>query len=126
MRRIAVERAMDAAKSLGEKSNEQTYAMRRAYRSQISWLALNEGGDRLLDADGSLDRIRAAVGKADPSFVEPIQHPHARTRVLHSLRAEQVPPGFTGHNCSSHRRPESRRKGGGQVVGRHSARTFQL
>jgi hypothetical protein len=94
--------------------------------AEVGWLTLNEGGDHLLDADGSLDRIRAAAGEIDPSFVEPIQHTNARTRVFHPLRAEQILPGSAGHNFGSHGRSQDLCKGGRQVVGRDSARTFQL
>src|SRR5258708_2018640 len=67
-----------------------------------NWLTLNEGGDHLLDANVSLDRIRAAAGEIDPSFVEPIQHTNARTRVFHPLRAEQTLPCLAGHDFGSH------------------------
>src|SRR5580704_16783405 len=58
--------------------------------------ALNEGGNDLLRAQAPLARVRAVVGKVDPSLIETVQHSHARLRVLHPLRATQDFPGFRG------------------------------
>jgi hypothetical protein len=48
----------------------------------------NESCDYGNGAGLTFDRLTTAVLELDPAFVKTVEHPHAGSRVFHTLRAE--------------------------------------
>jgi len=57
-------------------------------------LPLDEGGNGLVDAGGTLAGVCAAVDEVDPAGVESLDHLYAGGGILHALGAEE-------RSCSS-------------------------
>jgi len=89
-------------------------------------LSLDEGRNGLLDADGTLSGVCAAVRKVDPARVKSLDHLYARGGILHALGTEDRFPLFARDDLSVYGRPERCGKCRGQSIRRDALRALKL
>src|SRR3984893_16535341 len=74
----------------------------------------------------ALDDVGFLAFEGDPAFIEPVEHAHARQRILHALRPEQRFPGVAPDDLGYDRVADDTGKRGSDVVRCDATRPFKL
>src|SRR3984885_1952240 len=86
----------------------------------------DERPQNLLQRRALFAAVRLARFKVDPAFVETVDHPNPRHRVLHALRAKHCPPPPTWNRLRTHRMLQPSAKTSSNIISLVTPRTFEF
>src|SRR5580692_5137470 len=86
----------------------------------------NESRDYGNGAGLTFDRLTTAVLELDPTFVKTVEHPHAGSRVFHTLQAEPRRPQVSAYRPRMHQFSDDGGEGVGKVIRRYATWSLQL
>ena len=131
-------RGADISPLAGEKRSDELVfrhaeRARSSFGSTILWvqrsrqvLPFNECRQHALQLNLSLLSACFPVLELDPTFVEAVEHPNARSRVLHALRLEEVMPGLARDGFHSDGMIREPCESGCDFIGSDAARPFEF